>query len=71
MPLALSKPAGLSTAPTDSDTECRIWFGFQPSSPIFLIAMAANFGVEKFTNKSTLAALSFRICASIVGSLLS
>ena len=71
MPLAFSKPAGFSTAPTDSETEWTICWGCQPSSPIFLIAMAANFGVEKFAKKSAPDAFSFRICESTVGSLLS
>jgi hypothetical protein len=45
MPLALSKPAALSTEPTEFDGLARRWTGFHPISAIFLIAWAANFGV--------------------------
>ena len=44
MPLALSSPAGLSTVATEVEVLARNSFGFQPSSPTFLIACAEPLG---------------------------
>src|SRR5207253_1941524 len=63
-----SRPAGLSTEPTEFDTLLSRCTGFQPISCAFLIACAANFGVV--TLKKTSAPEFFRltICESTVGS---
>src|SRR5260370_26572574 len=70
-PLALSKPAGLSTEPTELETLLRRWTGFQPSSAIFLIAWAANFGVATLKTMSAPDALTLMTCESTVGSVVS
>src|SRR5215467_14178334 len=71
IPLALSKPAGLSTAPTERETLFSRWTGFQPISAAFLMACAANFG--DVTSKKTSApdAFNVTIWESTVGSLTS
>jgi len=38
MPLALSRPAGLSNAPTEVEIPLTRWTGLQPSSAALLIA---------------------------------
>jgi hypothetical protein len=40
---AFSNPAGLITAPIEVATVLRKCIGFQPISPAFLMACAANF----------------------------
>src|SRR5882762_11479372 len=67
MPWPFSYPAGFITLPTDTDTLVRKWTGFHFSSPIFLIAWAANFGVEMLTKMSGLAPLICTTCESTVG----
>src|ERR1700733_2396775 len=66
--LDASRPAGSIPAPTDVSLMSRICPGFQPSSAFFLIACAANFGVDPLKNRSVPAAFSLRICESMVGS---
>jgi hypothetical protein len=46
MPLEMSRPAGFSVAEIGLALMSRMWTGFQPRSATFLIAWAANFGVE-------------------------
>src|SRR5262249_4693791 len=54
MPWLLSRPAGRSVAPTEAAALFMICSGFQPSAAIFLIACAANFGVETLRKTSAL-----------------
>ena len=70
-PLEASRPAGLSTVPSELDTLFRKWRGFQPMSFAFLIACTANLGMVML--KKTLAPLFFRltIWESMVGSVTS
>ena len=70
-PLEASRPAGLSTVPSELDTLFRKCSGFQPMSCDFLMAWTANFGIVML--KKTLAPLFLRltICESIVGSVTS
>src|SRR5215831_6702756 len=70
-PLALSNPAGLSTDPTELETLLRRWTGFHPSSAIFLIAWAANFGVATLKTMSAPDALRLMIWESTVASVVS
>ena len=70
-PFDASRPAGLSTAPTEADTLFRRWIGFQPMSAAFLIAWAANFGVVTLKNTLAPLFLRFTICESTVGSVTS
>src|SRR5215467_8494928 len=67
-PLALSRPAGLSTEPTELETLLRRWTGFQPSSATFLMAWAANFGVARLKKISAPDDFSVIIWESTVGS---
>ena len=67
-PLAASRPAGFSTAPTELALMSTICTGCQPSSAIFLIAWAACFGVVALKNRSAPLSLILRICESMVGS---
>ena len=57
MPWPFSYPAGFITLPTDTDTLVRNCTGFHFNSPIFLIACAANLGVEMLMKISGLALL--------------
>src|ERR1700732_5044 len=66
-----SYPAGFMTLPTDTETLVRKWIGFHFSSPIFLIACAANFGVVMWTKMSGLAVLIWTTCESTVGEVVS
>src|SRR5436305_15286060 len=67
MPFELSRPAGLITAPTDCDTLVMMWIGCQPSSAIFLIACAANFGVATLMEMSGVLLLIATTWESTVG----
>ena len=58
MPWPFSYPAGFITLPTDTETLVRKWIGFHFNSASFLIACAANFGVEMLTKMSGFAVLS-------------
>src|SRR5215470_5625171 len=71
MPLALSRPAGLSAAPTEEEGKLRIWTGFQPNSATLLIAWVANFGVATSKKMSAPDALILMIWESTVGSVIS
>ena len=71
MPCEFSKPAGLITPPTEAETLATMCSGFHPISAIFLIACAANFGVEMLMKTSAPVALSLTIWSSIVGSVVS
>ena len=55
------------TPPIETETLVRKCTGCQSSSPIFLIACAANFGVAMFMKMSTLAPLICTTCESTVG----
>src|SRR5215470_2621955 len=68
MPLEASRPAGLSTDPTEFDTLFRRCTGFQPISCAFLIACAANFGVVTLKNTSAPEFFRDTIWESTVGS---
>src|SRR5260370_463893 len=68
-PIEFSKPAGLSTPPTEIDANARMLIeGFQPISTIRRIACAAVRGVAKFMKASAPESLSVAICESTVGS---
>ena len=67
MPWSFSYPAGFMTPPIEPETLVRKWTGCQFSSPIFLIAWAANFGVAMLTKMSGLAPLIWTTCESTVG----
>ena len=71
IPTDLSRPAGVSTEPTDADTLTRYWSGFQPMSCALRMPIAANLGVAMWKNTSALEDFSFRICESTVGSVTS
>ena len=68
MPCAFSYPAGLMTPPTDELTLETMCSGFHPSSAIFLMDWAANFGVEMLMKTSAPLALSLTMWSSIDGS---
>src|SRR5882757_7508 len=53
MSLAFSRPAGLRTFSTESEMPTRMCNGFHPISAALRIAIAANFGVVRFTKTST------------------
>ena len=57
MPCAFSIPAGLITLPTEAETLFDDCSGFHSISATFLIACAANFGVEMLMNTSAPARL--------------
>src|SRR5260370_35043690 len=65
-PLALSRPAGLSTAPTETELLVSRWTGFQPNSAIFLIAWAADFELAALKMISAPDALRVMTCESTV-----
>jgi hypothetical protein len=67
----LSRPAGVRTEPTETETLVRNCLGFQPESNALRIAIAANFGVDTFTNVSALLDCSVTICESTVASVTS
>src|SRR6185436_5511515 len=69
MPTDLSRPAGVSTEPTERDTLFSRCSGFQPESCAVRIACAANFGVVILKNTFAPDALSCSTCESTVGSL--
>ena len=71
MPIEFSTPAGMSTVPVALDTLFRYCVGFQPISPAFLIAWAANFGVVILKKVSAPDALRVTIWLSTVGSVTS
>ena len=51
-PVAMSGPAGWMTAPTDDDTDVRIFSGSQPSAATRLMPWIANCGVAISMNTS-------------------
>jgi hypothetical protein len=57
MPFARSTPAGTMTFSYEAETLLRIWIGCQSRSATFLIASAANLGVDRLIKMSGLAAL--------------
>src|SRR6267378_4082409 len=59
------------TLPIELETLLRRCSGFHPISAIFLMACAANFGVETLKNTSASVDLSLTIWLSIVGSVVS
>src|SRR5919108_3476475 len=70
-PTDFSRPAGVSTDPTEIETLLRYWTGFQPMSYALRIACAANLGVVTLKNTFAPEACSCTICESTVGSLTS
>jgi hypothetical protein len=66
-----SRPATLIVDEVDADALPRNCMGFHPSSEIFLIACAANLGVERLIKMSTLAALICTTWESTVGDVIS
>src|SRR4051794_38773303 len=71
MPVDLSRPAGVKTEPTDTDTFVKNCFGFQPESYALRIAIAANLGVATLRKVSALLACKVAICESTVASVVS
>src|SRR5688572_13110812 len=71
IPTDLSRPAGVSTEPTEDDTLFSRCTGFQPMSCALRIACAANLGVEMLKNTSAPLLCSCTICESTVGSVTS
>jgi hypothetical protein len=71
MPCEFSKPAGLIVALIEALTLLRKCVGFHPISDIFLIACAANFGIDRSTKTSASEAFRLTICESMVGSVVS
>src|SRR5690348_15850439 len=70
-PTAVSSPAGLITAATETDTLLKKNSGFQPISATLRMACAAGFGPAAAISVSALAPCSVTICESTVGSLAS
>src|SRR5207248_7588869 len=71
IPFEASRPAGLSTESTDTETLTRNWTGFHPMSWAFLIAWTANFGAVWLRKTFAPLFLRFTICESTVGSVTS
>jgi len=71
MPLAFSKPTGLSTSDLEAPTLLRMCSGRQSDLAIVAIASAENFGVVMLRKVSAPEPASLRICEVIVGSVTS
>src|SRR5258708_7360467 len=70
-PVLLSRPAGLNTAVSETDTFDMKWSGFQPRSNTLRIAWAANLGVAAVSSVSQPAACRVTSWESTVGSVTS
>src|SRR5262245_26657689 len=70
-PLEFSRPAGLSTPPTEMDVLLRTCVGDQPISATLVIACAANLGVVTLKKMSAPELFRVMICEFTVASVVS